>query len=320
MEKPRFTLRSKLSVALVSLAVVPLVVTAAVLAGLNIFVVSAQALEFRLAVADSAADRVDSLLEEVQSELVGMGQLLLRRDLTPEQIEKLVTAALSGSRRLHHLAVYTPSGKRLVHYHGRNVVAPVSPADELQDDLRYTARQQPFIPLRLEWRDGRPYLPLLLAVFDRSKGKRSLFAYLWASVSLRSLSSSLADLSARRFSRRRNRIYLIDHRFRVLAHGDPSQIGRDAPEAVKRSGLSLQRDTGVTLPLMFRGVKQLAALQSIPTVHWAVVVLQPEGEVFRTIRNTWWTAIAVGFGAGAVALLLGLLMGRRLAKPVVQLA
>jgi class 3 adenylate cyclase len=64
----------------------------------------------------------------------------------------------------------------------------------------------------------------------------------------------------------------------------------------------------------------LGVVVPVPGLDWAVVVEQDRAEAYRVLRTTWQTALAVGALFAGIALFLGLLLGRRLAQPVLAIA
>lgn len=316
-------LRARLSLALLALALVPLAVTTLVLVRVNLQRLRLSAKEYRLAVADDVGRLVRSTLRQADAELGALGAAFTQR-IPPEDRVRAVQSLLRGARLVHVVALYDRQGALVETFTAPQRPTPVRRPERLGDELRGAARTEGRVFLgTAAAKDGTLHLPMILPVY--AGPERRLYGYVWTALALAPLDEEVARVSQRRFDGDRQRVYLVDQTLRVVAHADGARRG----QPVARRGLFadlehprqiLTRDVALSADYEADGKRLLGVLQPIPELGWGIVVEQPRDRAYAAVRATWVTALAVGAAFLLVALVLGIVMARRLAAPVLAVA
>ena len=104
-------LRGKLSIALVSLALIPLVVVTMALVRVNVRSLEDSAKNYRLAVAHNAVNAVRGTLEMARSELLTARRILRQKGLDVSERMRLLRAALAGADVIQSIAIFSAKGQ-----------------------------------------------------------------------------------------------------------------------------------------------------------------------------------------------------------------
>lgn len=317
-------LRGKITLTLLALALVPLAVATWVLVRVNLSRLELSAKEFRLAVADDVARLVRDTVSGARSELGAMGAALSQPRVDSADRERAARNLLLGARHVHALTLYDRQGKFVLSLRAEQIDDVLPPPKALDEALRGIARTEGAAYLGVTRSPtGAPHLPLVQPVFVGKK--RVLYGYLWTSLSLRPLSVELARVSRRRFGKNAERVFLIDEKLRIIAHGNARALWnplgkRGIVQELGGEGKHLRRDVALSAEYEHRGEPLLGVLLPLKDLGWGVVVEQPRAEAYAAVRATWITGLAVGGAFLLVALILGLWLGRRLASPVQAVA
>ncbi len=317
-------LRTKFTLTLLALALVPLAITTAVLVPLNLGRLAAAAREYRLAVADEAARAARHLVAGATSELAGAGAALAEAGAPVDDRLRAARARLLGAQFIDRLALYDRAGSHVDTLLVRDAAqaAPVPP--RLAAELRAAAEKGPaaygpvvFAP------SAPPGLPLVVALW--SGPERTLFGYAYTTVDLAPLGAETARISAERFGGAPGQVYVIDAALRIVGHGDPARRGKALGDGgpagdLVAGGGHFTRDLAYTAEYTAAGVDWLSVIVPLTDFAWAVVVEQRAAEAYAAVATTWQTALAVGGAFALLALGVGLWSGRRLAAPVLELA
>jgi len=321
---PRLRLRARITLAMLALALVPLLVVTAVLAQLNLSRLSFGVKEYGLAVADQVLVALDSTIDGATGELKEVGQALAASEVPIDERLRVAQALLLGSRHLHAVTIYDQDGAPVDAMRAKEVALAIEPPATLDEALRERARREgtAFLPAQVLPGAGA-VLPLVAAVHRPGDG--ALFGYLWTGVDLRDLPKQVAATSSRRFGGREDRVFVFDERWTVVAHADPARIGQtlahrgfledfDSPESLLSGQVTYTADYPAD------GEDLLGVLLGIGRLRWGVLVEQPRAEAYAAVRETLVTALALGAAFLLVALAVGLWMGRGLARPILSVS
>ncbi|PID39605.1 MAG: hypothetical protein CSB49_01100 [Proteobacteria bacterium] len=320
-------LRTKLILALLSLALIPLAVTIAVVTQVTTRSLERANLGYRVATADYVRFTVRQLLERAESELGMIGATLADQRPAAER-QRRARALVLGSRHVDRVAVYAVSGEHLFTLSTGGATAAVKRLPRIDPGIAAIARKEGLAPLAVTHTTSKEgavsyAVPVVVPVYT-GKNKQ-VYAYLWSALSLGPLDAQLGELSKRRFGQQDNRVYLVDQALSIIAHGRSSERGR----SIREYGLVRdlpdrqmpRQDIAYTAEYTHDGEELLGVLMPLgQPLGWSVVVEQRATEVFRAVRSTWRTALFLGLGFAAAALLLGIMMGSRLARPISAVA
>ena len=316
----RLGLRSKLSFALVLLALIPLAVATVILVRINLWRLEISAKEYRLSVADSAILTARQMVSETRTELSTLGSILSRAGKSLEERKKLAQDWVKGTRFVHLGGVFNRSGRRALTLRADSAPKTLKPPDTLPGPVLARAMKDGVAFPLFKSTAGKPtYMPIVVPMY-RSK-PRKLYGFLWSGLELGLLRKSLVKLSRKRFARRSDCVFVVDRKFRVIVHADPRRLGTAAAAPLRASGIQLGRHrVGMSVEYTEQGERFLAALEAMPSLAWGVVVRQPQREAYATVRHTWQIALAVGLAFALLAIGVGILLGRRMASPILSMA
>jgi class 3 adenylate cyclase len=317
-------LRAKQSLALIALAVIPLAIVTLVLVRVNLARLEISAKEYRLAVADAVARHVRSRVRQAETELRAIGAALAQTDAQPADRLATARALLLGSRHVDQVALYDARGEHVETLRSNRPGLDARRPDRLDEATRGLAVATGTCHGEAVTAGAEGLaLPLVVPLFAGER--RVLYGYLWTTLRLRDLGAAVGRISRRRFGGESHRVFLVDGKLRIVAHGDRAQLGRSAARRgllrdLRGPAAALRRDFAVSAEYTVRGEAVLGVLTALPELGWGVVVEQPRAEAYAAVRLTWQTALAVGGACVLLALGLGLWLGRRLAAPVLAVA
>lgn len=315
-------LRSKITVALLALALIPLAVSTGILVRVNYGKLIEDARVYRKAVAEHSTLAVREVLNQALNELSTMGHLIVQRELSEQQKLRQAQISLSGATLVHSVAVFTPQGQRILTFKLKKYGGPQQ-TDTLKASWRAKAQKTGthYLPIQFV-KDGTPYLGIVQSVFLKKKDTQP-FAFLWTSIPLDSLSERLTQLSMRRFAKRPDQVLLLEEKKRVIAHSNRGMWGKkieDLLPALKTKLRSEGAQFAYTFDYAHKGEEFAASLLPLPQLGWGVVVRQSKAHAYAAVRKTIWVALGVGGAFVILAIILGLFMGRRLSEPIVAVS
>ncbi len=184
-------LRSKLTLTLVVLALVPLATATWVLVRLNLGRLELSAKEFRLAVADDVARLVRSTVTQARSELGGLGAALSQPNISGVERERSARNLLLGANYVHGIALYDRRGKFVMALRSEQITDHLPHPTALDDSVRGIARTEGVALFGVTSSGAQsPHLPLVQPVYVGKQ--RTLYGYLWTSINLRPVGTELA--------------------------------------------------------------------------------------------------------------------------------
>jgi class 3 adenylate cyclase len=315
------SLRARITLALLALALVPLAVATLFLVRLNLDRLRTSAKEYRMAVAADVVRAARTTLDRARTELEEAAADLAAPEPSPDARLARVRTTLLGARFVDEVALYDRSGAHVETFSARDPSAGIRRPDELSPpDLAALARDGHLLG-EVVVQDGRARVPLAIRVHQGPD--KALWGYVRGWIDLQTLSREVSDASRARFSGKGDRVFVIDARYRVVAHDDPRLLlasVRDRGIAVGVGEDALRVEVEYAAEYAVGDERLLGVLVPIPEVGWGVVVEQERAVAYAGVRTTWQTALAVGAGFALMAIGLGLWLGGRLARPVSAVA
>ena len=312
-------LRYKLSLALLVLGLAPLVVVTAVIVNGNVERLEGEAKQYRLATAEAATSQIWSVLDKAEAELKGIGAALSTGD---DQGVATAKAMLLGADHVHAVAVYDPKGMHPDVLRAQNSADLPDPPASLDEEIRGIAREAKLAWMGTQLNERkRFYQPLVVPVMCGEPVE--VCAYLWTAVPLDALGGHLAALSKRRFSERADRVFVIDHALRVVAHGLDERVGASltgdgAARDLSEDGSDFDKGVALANEYSRDGEELLGVIAPIPELRWGVIVEQSRELAYASARESVQSALWVGLGAAGIAILFGTFLGLGLAAPITR--
>lgn len=325
----------KLGLALVAVGLVPLVLAAWLIADDGASRVAASARAYHLATAEVALQEARGLLARALAEARALGQVLARTELEATRREALMRAQLLAAELIDAVAVYDRQGRRLV-------VMRAGERDDAAEGARWTPPEAVGERERAEvlargYRahevagEARLWLALTVPAWgapaDGADGDdEGPYAFLVVAVDVAPLSTLVRGLGERHFDDPR-RVRLIDQSQRVIAAADASELGRSLRGSPATAGVSgedpFRREIAYTVDYRSEadsGEALIGAIVPLPELGWAALVEEAQVEAYAGVAAVWRTAAAVGIAVALGALLIALVLGRRMARPVEAMA
>lgn len=321
----RIGLRARLTFALLGLALLPLAVATVVLVRMNLGRLAESAREYRMAVASEVVQTLENRLDRALTEMGIASAALAERGVPSEDRVRAVRAQLLGSRVLDGIAVYAPDGTHVDSIVAGPAAALAARPETLPPDIvrAVAERGAAFGDVVLD-DAGHPRLPVAVPAYR--SGEQSVYAYLWTALDLEPARLAVAEASARRFLGETDRVFVVDANLRVVLHSDPALLLKPLGERGRAFGLpedgSFLRNVQVSYAASYEvgGESLLGVLVPVPTARWGLAVEQERDEAYAAVRSTWMTATVVAVAFALLALGIGLALGRRLSRPVLDVA
>ncbi|MCA9665948.1 MAG: HAMP domain-containing protein [Myxococcales bacterium] len=324
-------LRTRLTLMLLALALVPLVVATLLIAGSSTRRLRAEALQYQLAAGGIVVADVTRALLLARSELETLASLVSDVSLAAADRQRIARAALLRANRIDALTVYRADGQSVLTLVSDARGSEAAPG-ALPAAVRERAQKQGFDLGKAAVRGSgakRHVLALLVVPMWRGAGRkdRTLHGFVAAPLLLDHLSRIVASVSRERFSKRADRIFIIDATLTVIAAHDIGRVGKSARSdpaardlALGNKGRVRSRGFGYISEYARSGEALLGTMTTVPTLGWHVVVEQSRARALASVRSTWITAATIAVGAAVFAVVLGLLLAGGVARPVSAVA
>lgn len=328
----------KLAAVLLLAGLVPLAIAATVIAQGDAERLTESARAYHLATAEVVLSEARGLVARALAETRSIGATLARIDEPLERREASARAQLIGAELVDQVAVYSSTGTKLFRMRAGSADAPTwTPPESLRPEQMEASAERDYLAWPVERRsDGTLVLPLAVPVFQRAPPEDDadglakdapprIYAFLVVDVSLAALSELASNLGARHFDRP-DRVRLLDEQLRVIAaHDKTSHLaslrGTPVVSTVELTPDALQKDVAYTVDYVDRSDTALiGAIVPLPELRWAALVEQEQEVAYASVAATWRTAAWVAIGAASLALVMALLFGRRMARPVEDIA
>jgi adenylate cyclase len=292
------------------IGVVPLVSLGFVLIDQNAEALRTSSRTLHLAIAQDVQRSLRARLGRVDEELIGIGQLLLAKDLGSDDARlALAGAKITASRAFDAVTLYLPSGERAGTIKAREVPDPDVPAQLPQ-------KGKPGLSVGAV-KHGEVLLEREIRIDGAVRGR------LLAWMKLDELSRLVGELGELRLSSR-DAVYVVDGSRRIVVHADPRRIGEERKgrgifEALAGNASFASMTVGISPDFTEDGSPMLGAREPLPELNWAVVVREPRDLAYASLTRM--RRVVLGFLAlAAVAAALGgALAARALTRPLQRL-
>jgi adenylate cyclase len=303
----RWPLRAKWTLALLSVAIVPMAVVGLLVLDIQRKGLARAEKEVEAAVVDEAATQVMRLVDEASAVTVRARRVFADETLDVE----------ARVRVLGELAAATPSIEGIAFFDdtGRFVDAFVSTESQSRGRSAPSARDNLSLPpgsstgFRIITIEDSP----VLRYEARLEGPvRGIIA-----VALRSsaIDARLADLSRVRFQAP-GRVYLVDESLRLVAGRTTTKSGLPVFESVGWTAKFFSAELLLTTEFVDAGVEKVGTIRTMPVQHLALVVERPASEAFAALASARTALLVVLAAFAGIAALAGFFVVRRVLGPI----
>ncbi|MFZ5442763.1 MAG: adenylate/guanylate cyclase domain-containing protein [Myxococcota bacterium] len=304
-------LSGQLMVVLMLVTVPTLVALGLVAIQRNRQALTVDAQHYHRVLAERAAASLDAVLVDRTTAMSAMAEVLASSQVaTDEGRLELASALLRGSG-LTEVMLYTADGARRGGIHLGDARAPMP--ELLPDALRRGGVTTGAV---LQRATG-PVLPLVVP----APASAAVPFFLYAEVPLAPLCALVASLGETPPLRDRDAVFVIDGRGTVVLRAEATAVGQPLEpgllDALRPGGATaFTQPLAVSTEFEREGAPMLAALATLPARGWAVVVQEPRAHAYQTL-GALQAAVASAVGLALVlALLVGTVGARRVARPL----
>ncbi len=222
------SIRTKLIVAFVALATIPLILVGAVLTWRNLETQQQQALATQREVAQGAAAQVAAFIQDRESEMRVLIQVRGLQDLSYDQLNSVLSQLLSVQRAFDEVALLNREGREMGRVSRHELFTAADLADRSQASefmLPASSHETYYGPVWFDPRNGQPLMTVAVPALDARTGQTDgvLIANVRVSQAWDVITNNefaVVNVGKKGFA------YIVDSRGAVIAHRDASIVLR----------------------------------------------------------------------------------------------
>jgi signal transduction histidine kinase len=306
----RSSIRKRLTLAFVALAVIPLFLVGLGLTWQTVQVQRAQALQREQQVAHHVAGEVQNYVDGLERELLQVIYVHGLAKLPPGEQETVLTQLLAFEDAFVELALLNTQGQEVVRLARLGVVSPQELADRSQNAEfvePMVTRTIYYSPIWFDENTGEPHITMAVPLENLRTGEAE--GVLMAVMGLKNVWDLIASIEVEPGEA----VYIVNEGGNVVAHRNPSLVLRST------QFLPPEQD-GV-----YRGLMDTAVFLATQELHFGdrrlfVVAERTVVEALALAVNTVQVTAVVLWIAFAIAVALGIFIVRQIVQPIQRLA
>lgn len=306
----RSTIRTRLAVAFIGLAVIPLLLVGLGLAWQTVQVQRAQALQREQQMAWSVAVEVHAFMNGLERELLQVARVPDLAKQTPEKQELILTQLLAFQPAFTELALLDAQGGERIRLARLGIVTPADLVDRSQQPEFVTPMTTLTIYYSPVWFDVNTGEPLIIAGLPLENLRTGeAEGVLVAVIALKSVWDLIAGISVAEGEA----VYIVNEVGQVIAHRNPSLV---------------LRNTRFAVPLtdgVHQGLTGTAVFLAAEDLHFgdrrlSVVAERTVADALTLALDAVKVTLVMMVATFVIALTVGVLVVRRMVQPLQQLA
>jgi hypothetical protein len=215
----RNSIRSRLTLAFIGLAVGPLLLIGIVLAWQSFTTQQQQALTLQQEVARRVSSQVTAFFAELENELRVVSQVQGLQNLRRDQQQEVLSELLAQRNAYEELVLLDSRGKELIHLARVGIFTDLGERAQADEFVApYTSGQVYYSPIRFDETTGEPFMTIALPLFDARSGL--VDGVLVSEVRIKRIWDLIAEI---RVSQGQS-VYIVDAQDAVVAHRNPSVV------------------------------------------------------------------------------------------------
>jgi GAF domain-containing protein/HAMP domain-containing protein len=305
----RHSIRGRLILAFVSLAVGPLLVVGAVLAWQSFTVVQQQALILQQEAARRVASQVTAFFQELENELRFTVQTRRLRELDQDDQRSVLSNLLAYQSAFDEFHLLDSQGQEEVGVY-RIGLAATALGDRSQADefvIPQTTGQIYFGPVRYDQITNEPVMTIAIPMIDLRTGSADGVLVSVARI------KKVWDLIAGVQVSQGQSVYIVDADGRVVAHRNPSVV-------LRGTTFTVPQQNGIQPGLSGERVVLAFDTMSLGQQQFSIVAEQTVSEALALAINTILISAGLVIIALAFAIVLGLTTVRQIVQPIQTMA
>ena len=216
----RSSIRTRLTIAFISLAIGPLLLVGIILAWQSFTTQQQQALNLQREVAQRVSTQVTAFFEERENEVRLVSQVQGLQDLDRDRQHNVLSELLLYEDLFEALVLLDSQGQEQI-YLSRLGLAPTDLGDRAEADefvIPQTSGQVYYSPVRFEESTGEPLMTIAVPLLNARTGL--VDAVLVSEVRIKKIWDLIADARVDKGQR----VYIVDAQDKVVAHRNPSIV------------------------------------------------------------------------------------------------
>ncbi|MFC1975998.1 ATP-binding protein [Chloroflexota bacterium] len=304
----RNSIRTRLTVAFIGLAIVPLLLVGAILALQSFTAEEQQALNLQREVTRRVATEVTAFFEELENELRLVSQMQMLPGLDQNEQHSILLLLMSQDV-FEGLVLLDSQGQKQIHLsrlgHSSTDRGHYPEADEFV--IPQTSGQVYYSPVWFEETSGEPLMTIAVPLLDVRTGL--VDDILVSEVRLKKIWGLIADVQVSSGQS----VYIVDSQDKVVAHRNPSVVLRDTSFAVPDQD-------GIQPGLTGSSVVLAVDTTRFGEQEFSIIAEQTVPEALAPAINSMYVIAAVIVVALVVASSLGFLIVRQIIRPIQTMA
>jgi methyl-accepting chemotaxis protein len=305
----RSSIRTRLTIAFVGLAVSPLLLVGVVLAWQSFTTQQQQAFNLQREVAQRVATQVTAFFEELENELGLTSQVQGLQGLDRDRQHSILTELLLYQDVFEALVLLDSEGQEQIHL-SRTGLTSLDLGDRAEADefvVPQTSGQVYYSPVRFEETTGEPLMTIAVPLLDARTGL--VDGVLVSEVRIKRIWNLIADV---RVSEGQS-VYIVDAQGKVVAHRNPSLV-------LRGTSFDVPDQDGIQPGLTDSSVVLAVETARFGEQEFNIVAEQAVSEALALAINSMYVIAAVIVVALVVAGGLGFLIVRQIVGPVQAMA
>lgn len=304
----RGSIRQRLTLAFISLAVGPLLLVGVVLAWQSFVTQQQQALNSQRELAQRVSTQVMAFFGELENQLRVVSQVQGLQGLDPDKQRSILSELLSYQDVFEELALLDNQGQEQIHLSRTNPLIPLgnrAGADEF--GLPLTNGEIYYSPVRFDETTGEPLMTIAVPLFNPRSGQ--VDGVLVSETRIKTIWDLIANVQVGPGQS----VYIVDVQNKVVAHRNPSMV-------LRGTIFNVPDHDGVQ-----PGLTGSSTVLAVEKLHFGlqefnIVVEQEWAEALALAINSLYIIGSVIVGALVVAGLLGFLSVRQIVRPIQAMA
>lgn len=319
MPRAALPLRLKLSLLAIILATIPLAIVGYSLINVNKESLERVHEELLFAVIDDVATSLASTTSDAEDLLNAVARALEDDSVAMSTRLGLAKSLVGGSGAIERVLIYDAKGALIDAITKKGTAAKRDKPPTLSAKLRAAADKTRMALGDIEVSATGARLRMVVPI----RGKAATW-YASSSVPLTAMQQRTQKIAEQRFTGKRAVLFVVDSKLRAVAHSDP-EIAAGSPLAGEGVLNRLEGgaiDKGLIVFGSFkdaRGTKMVAGLRSLPTYKLAIVAQLPHDVAYASLVRMRNIVITVVGAVLLLALVLGVIVARRITAPIAQL-
>jgi rsbT co-antagonist protein RsbR len=320
--RPRaaLSLTTTLAIAFFTLSVVALLISSALQIASNIQIQREAIVGRQRLIAQDATRTVSSFIEQKFSVLETVVQLTDPATTSPQTQQHVLDSLLGPQPAFRQLVALSAASQELAHSSRISLAASKPLSDRIKTDILAQARQEKRY-MSSVYIDPVTSEPLLLVAVPAIDARRDFQGALVAEVNLKFMWELVEQLKVGEAGQ----AYVVDRQGNLIAFSDTARVLKGENEShLTAVGDFIQSPAatgtgGVHSYAGITGAMVVGTYMPLGTPDWAVVTELPWGEAYRGVIQDVVLSVGITLAIAALAGLLGVLVARRLAVPLVDL-